>query len=180
VWERCVLPTLDQKWTEEQKVLGRIRRVVLALSSAGVVAVGMAAAGASSASADYGSGDQFQVEISANTPQVGFWLWSELGPGQTSDYQETDCIHLGGGPIPNDGALHDSGSLSSWSVTSTQVTMNGMLVLGGLETATVTAPIGPNGTISSVTITITGAAIPNPPIPVHASLTLPAAGVIAG
>jgi hypothetical protein len=88
-------------------------------------------------SADYGSGAQFQVETSANSPQNGFWLWAELGPNQTSDYEETDYIHLGLGP---DGALHDSGSLSSWSVTSDQVTMNGMLVLGGLETATVSAP----------------------------------------
>jgi hypothetical protein len=157
-------------------VLGRVRRLALALSSAGVLAVGIAAASASPVSADYGSGAQFQVEISANTPQVGFWLWAELGPNQTSDYQETDCIHLGGGPA-TDGALHDSGSLTSWSVSNGTLTMSGMKVLGGLETATVSAPIGPNGQINSVTITITSAIVPI--IPVGASLTLPAAGTVA-
>lgn len=146
------------------------------MSSAGALAVGISVAGAGPVSADYGSGAQFQVEISANTPDVGFWIWAELGPNQTSDYEETDCIHLGLGP---DGALNDAGSLSSWSVTNGSVTMDGMLILGGLETATVSAPIGPNGTINAVTITVTSAAIPNPPIPVGASLRLPAAGVVA-
>jgi hypothetical protein len=157
-------------------MFGRIRRVGLALSSAGALAVGIAAAGASPVSADYGSGAQFQVEISGNAPGVGIWLWAELGPNQTSDYEETDCIHLGGGSA-TDGALHDSGSLTSWSVSNGTLTMNGMKVLGGLETATVSAPIGPNGTINSVTITITSAIVPI--IPVGASLTLPAAGVVA-
>jgi len=157
-------------------MLGRIWRVVLGLGSAGLLAAGGALGGASPVAADYGSGAQFQVEISANTPQIGFWLWSELGPNQTSDYQETDCIHLGGGPA-TDAAAHDSGSLTSWSVSSGTVTMNGMKIINGLETATISAPIGPNGTINSMTITVTSAIVPI--IPVGAVITLPAAGVVA-
>jgi hypothetical protein len=157
-------------------VLHRIRRVVLALSGAGALAIGMGTAGAVPVSADYGDSAQFQVEISANTPAVGFWLWAELVPGQSSDYEETDCLHLGGGPA-TDTAAHDSGSLTSWSVSNGTVTMTGMKIIDGLETATVSAPIGPNGTISSMTLTITSAVVPI--IPVGASLTLPAAGVVA-
>jgi hypothetical protein len=157
-------------------VLHRIRRAVLALSGAGALALGMAAAGTVPASADYGAGGQFQVEISANTPAVGFWLWAALGPGQASDYEETDCIHLGGGPAA-DAAAHDSGSLTGWSVSNGTVTLSGMKIIDGLETATVSAPIGPNGTISSMTLTITSAVVPI--IPVGASMTLPAAGVVA-
>jgi hypothetical protein len=144
--------------------------------SAGLLASGGALGGASPVAADYGSGAQFQVEISANTLQIGFWLWAEPGPNQISDYEETDCIHLGGGPA-NDAAANDSGSLTSWSVSNGRVTMNGMKIISGLETASVSAPIGPNGTITSVTITVTSAIVPI--IPVGASLTLPAAGVVA-
>jgi hypothetical protein len=154
----------------------RIRRVALAVCSAGALAMGLAAVGAIPVSADYGGAAQFQIEISANTPTVGFWLWAELVPGQASDYEETDCIHLGGGPA-TDFAAHDSGSLTSWSVSNGTVTMTGMKIIDGLETATVSAPIGPNGTISSMTFTITSAVVPI--IPVGASMTLPAAGVVA-
>jgi hypothetical protein len=157
-------------------VVVRIRRIALAMSSAGTLAMGMGAAGAMPVWADYGGDDQFQVEISANTPAVGFWLWAELGPGQASDYQETDCIHLGGGAA-TDSAAHDSGTLTTWSVSNGTLTMNGLEIIDGLEMATVSAPIGPHGTISSMTLTITSAVVPI--IPVGASMTLPAAGVVA-
>jgi hypothetical protein len=56
---------------------------------------------------------------------------SGLARGMSSgDYQETDCIHLGrGGP---NGALHDSGSVSGWSVdtTSGTLTMYGVNIIG--------------------------------------------------
>jgi hypothetical protein len=76
-----------------------------------------------------------------------------------------------------DFAAHDSGTLTNWSVSDWTLTMSGMKIIDGLETATVSAPIGPNGTISSMTFTITAAVVPI--IPVGASMTLPAAGVVA-
>lgn len=127
----------------------------------------------------YGGGDTYQVEFSANTPSLGFWMWAALEPGPTGNYQETDCIHLGGGNL-TDAAAHDSGNLG-WSVTDGTLTMTGVSIIGGLETATVSVPLsGPGagyGPISTVTVTVTAASIPI--LPVGTSLTLPASGEVA-
>src|SRR5436305_789572 len=127
---------------------------------------------ASTARADYGSRAVYQVEISANAAQ-GYWIWAELDPGGTSgDYQETDCIHFGqGGP---NGALHDSGSVSGWSTGGGLLTMTGVKILGGLETATISVPLPSTGTYGhshGMTLTVTSALIPSPPIPVGATLS---------
>lgn len=129
--------------------------------------------GATTALADYGLGAVYQVELSANTPVNGFWFWAELSPDGTGDYQETDCIHLGSGG-PN-GAIHASGTLK-WTVAGGVLTLSNVKIIGGLETVTITIPVnaGVLGHYSSATLTVTGAAIPFPPIPVGASLTLPA------
>jgi hypothetical protein len=91
------------------------------------------------ARADYGPGTQFQVEISANNVQGGnFWFWAALGPGQASDYQNTDCIHSSAGGNPHsgpNGAGHTSGELSSWSDSGGIIEMDGVQIVGGLETA---------------------------------------------
>jgi len=123
--------------------------------------------------ADYGASAVYQVEISANTKENGFWLWAELSPGPTGDYEETDCIHLGGG-AGVDGGIHDSGELSGWSIRNGVLTMTGMKIIGGAETATITVPVGPNviGHYTTVTITVTSAVVPI--IPVGTVLTLPA------
>jgi hypothetical protein len=123
--------------------------------------------------ADYGSSALYQVEISANTKEVGFWLWAELSPGPTGDYEETDCIHLGGG-VANDGGIHDSGELTGWSISNGVLTMYGMKIIGGAETAKVTIPVGPNiiGHANTATITITSANVPI--LPVGTVLTMPA------
>lgn len=96
------------------------------------------AGGATTARADYGPGTQFQVEISANNVHGGnFWFWAALGPGQESDYQNTDCIHTsaGGNPGGTNGAAHTSGTLASWSDSTGTIEMDGVKIVGGLATA---------------------------------------------
>lgn len=108
---------------------------------AGVTAVALFAGTATTARADYGPGTQFQVEISANNVQGGnFWFWAALGPGQESDYQNTDCIHTtAGGNPPKSGGLvgaaHSSGSLTSWSDSGGMIEMDGVKIVGGLAIA---------------------------------------------
>jgi hypothetical protein len=118
----------------------------------------------SSAKADYGSKATYQVEISSNPPGFGFWIWAELDPGMASgDYQETDCIHTGrGGP---NGAVHDSGSVTGWSIDTTArtLTMHGVNIIGNAETVDVTVPLpatGQYGHSNSMTLTyVSGAPI---------------------
>jgi hypothetical protein len=142
----------------------RIGRLLFTLCIASVLVAGLVVArGAPPAFADYGPGAQYQVEISSNPGGFGFWLWAELGPGQTSDYQETDCIHLGGGHA-TDAAAHDAGSLSGWSVS------NG---------ANISVPLGPDGygQVTSMTLKVTWEA--QPFFPLNVPITLPARGVVA-
>jgi hypothetical protein len=118
---------------------GRLRRVALALLVASAATAALLAGSTATARADYGPGTQFQVEISANNVQGGnFWFWAALGPGQESDYQNTDCIHSSAGGNPHsgpNGAAHTSGELSSWSDSGGTIEMDGVQIVGGLETA---------------------------------------------
>jgi hypothetical protein len=153
-------------------------RRTLAMAAAGAIVGLLVLSSGGTALADYGPRAQYQVEISSNPGGVGFWLWAELGPGQTSDYQETDCIHLGGGHS-TDAAAHDAGSLSSWSVSSGTLTMEGMQIIGGAALANISVPVGPDGygQISSMTLTVTWEA--EPFLPLNVPLTFPATGVVA-
>jgi hypothetical protein len=116
-----------------------ISRTVLVMLLAGAAAVAAFAATARTARADYGPGTQHQVEISANNVHGGnFWFWAALGPGQESDYQNTDCIHSSAGGNPGrgpNGAAHTSGELSSWSDSGGIIEMDGVQIVGGLATA---------------------------------------------
>lgn len=106
--------------------------VLLAVVAAAAVAF------TANASADYGPGTQYQVEITANDLHSGnFWFWAALGPGQASDYQNTDCIHTaaGGNPGGPNAAAHSSGELSSWSTHDGMIEMDGVSIIGGLATA---------------------------------------------
>ncbi len=133
-----------------------VRRSVLLL--AGTAAIAFSLAAATTARADYGDRAVYQVEISANPPGLGFWIWAELDPGMASgDYQETDCIHAGrGGP---NGALHDSGSVTGWSIDTTArtLTMHGVNIIGNAETVDVTVPLPADGSqyghVHSMTLT---------------------------
>jgi hypothetical protein len=89
----------------------------------------------------------------------------------SGDYQETDCIHSGrGGP---NGALHDAGSVSGWSVdeNARTLTLYGVDVLGGAETMNVTVPLpasGDYGHSNSMTLTYVSG------IPIVPDVTFPA------
>jgi regulator of RNase E activity RraA len=107
---------------------------------------------ASTARADYGSRAAYQVEISSNPPGFGIWLWAELDQDMAGgDYQETDCLHLGGGHIVDgqvrDAAAHDAGDLSGWSIdwTARTLTMHGVSLVGDAEVADVTVPLPATG-----------------------------------
>ena len=162
----------------------RMTHVTWMWRSAAMLLVAVALAGgilvrtAGTAHADYGSGARYQVEISSNPGGFGFWLWAELGPGQTSDYQETDCIHLGGGHA-TDAAAHDAGELSGWSVSNGVLTMYGMKLIGGAALANISVPVGSDGygKVRSMTLTVTWEA--EPFFPLNTPIPLPATGVVA-
>lgn len=154
------------------------KRAATVAATAGVtLALTAGTAVAANASADY-SGGVYQVEISANTPQASFWFWSELGAGQTGNYQETDCIHLGGGHA-TDAAAHDAGDVASWSAAGGALTITGVQIIGGLETATLSVPLpaGGYGHSNGLTLTVTSAVVPI--IPVGATLSLPSQNELA-
>lgn len=109
-----------------------------AMAASASLVVGLVSATGGVASADgYGSGTTYQVEISTNVPDEGVWLWAALGSGSGGDYQETDCIHLGGGHFVNgqpvDTASHAGGQVASWNATSGVLTMHGIGFAGGVE-----------------------------------------------
>src|SRR5438874_6358271 len=142
----------------------RMRRWLVALLVTGALT---AAAFAATASAEYGPGAVYQVEISANAqPGPSFWFWAELDPGGASgDYQMTDCIHAGrGGP---NAAAHASGEVESWYVSGGMLTMTGVKIIGGAETATISVALpssGMYGHSNEVTVTVTSAVVPIIPV----------------
>ena len=117
--------------------MGRLRWRRLLVAAVTVPA--LFAGSAATARAEYGPGTQHQVEISANDVHGGnFWFWAALGPGQESDYQNTDCIHSSAGGNPRsgpNGAAHTSGELSSWSDSGGVLEMDGVSIVGGLAVA---------------------------------------------
>jgi hypothetical protein len=145
------------------------------------VAAALSFGTATSARADYGPGAVYQVEISANAqPGPSFWFWAELDPGGTSgDYQMTDCIHVGrGGP---NAAAHASGEVASWSVGGGRLTMTGVKIVGGANTATISVALpssGMYGHSNDVIVTVTGA-VPGAPLPVGAVFTFSGQGTQA-
>jgi hypothetical protein len=145
----------------------RLRRVSFMLVGCLAAVAAVFFGRAASASAEYGPGAMYQVEISANAlPGPSFWFWAELDPGNTSgDYQMTDCIHAGqGGP---NAAAHASGEVQSWSVGGGMLTMTGVQIIGGAETATISAALpssGMYGHSNVVTVTVTSAVVPIIPV----------------
>jgi hypothetical protein len=148
-----------------------IRRLLVSLAATGALSAALFAA---TASADYGPGAVYQVEISANAlPGPSFWFWAELDPGNASgDYQMTDCIHVGrGGP---NAAAHSSGDVESWSTGGGMLTMTGIKIVGGANTATISVALPDSGAMyghsNYVQVTVTGA-VPGAPLPVGAVFT---------
>jgi hypothetical protein len=146
----------------------RLRRIWVLLAGCLVAAAALFFGTAAGAHAEYGPGAVYQVEISANAlPGPSFWFWAELDPGGTSgDYQMTDCIHVGrGGP---NAAAHASGEVESWSVGGGWLTMTGVKIIGGEETATISAALPSSGAMyghsNAVTVTVTSAIVPILPV----------------
>lgn len=160
------------------------RRIASALAVAGMTmgAAGLvgapAAFAAPAAGSGYGGGAQYQVELSSNVSGEGFWIWAALSPGGSGNYQETDCIHLGGGHT-TDAAAHDAGDVSGWSVSNGMLTISGVNIIGGLETANVSValPASGYGSVGAMTVTVTSAKAPI--LPVGIPFTLPAHGQVA-
>ncbi|TML25253.1 MAG: hypothetical protein E6G32_01245 [Actinobacteria bacterium] len=154
--------------------MAKRRKVVLLLGAGLLVGAALFFGTAAGARADYGPGAVYQVEISANAvPGPSFWFWAELDPGGASgDYQMTDCIHVGrGGP---NAAAHASGEVASWYPSGGMLTMTGVNIIGGAETATISVALpssGMYGHSNFVSVTVTSANIPNPPLPVGAVFT---------
>jgi len=105
----------------------RIKKAILSLFSAGLLAAGFAAATPSTAGA-YGSDAIYQLTISSTgfvpgLPSVGggVWGWLELDnpsdaalSGTDGNYTVTFCGH--GGSLGGNGAFHANGLVVSWQV----------------------------------------------------------------
>jgi hypothetical protein len=82
----------------------------------------------------------------------------------------TDCVHTGrGGP---NAASHSSGDVESWYVSGGMLTMNGVNIIGGLETVTISVGLPSSGMYrhsNYVKVTVTSAIVPI--IPVGAEFT---------
>jgi hypothetical protein len=114
---------------------GKRMRYIKGLSvaaGAGCLAAAMVGTAATPALADYGTGAQFQIEISANNvggvPGDGVWLWIELNSNRTGDYTGTDCIHTG--PAGLNGAAHEQGDVT-WTDSGGTLTIRGVALIGG-------------------------------------------------
>jgi hypothetical protein len=120
-----------------QSVVSRLRHVAVALGTASALAVGMAmSGGAAPAAADYGNTAVYQIEISANSigpSGGGAWLWIELDSNGTGTYAGSDCGH-------GDGAVADSGDITSWSSSGGVLTISGVALFGGLAPVTIHVP----------------------------------------
>jgi hypothetical protein len=143
-------------------------RAAMACAVAGGVTAGALMASANTARADYGPGAVYQVTISANAPTGSFWVWAALYDNngvQTTNYQETDCIHL---PHIATGALHDGGD-GTWSISGGTLYLYDVNILANAATATIAVPLPANGATyghtSGLTVTVTSEVPGGPPLP---------------
>src|SRR5215470_20278338 len=102
-----------------------------AAAGAGCLAAALVGTGVTPALADYGTGAQFQIEISANNvggvPGDGVWLWIELNSNGTGDYTGSDCIHTGSAGL--NGAGHQRGDVT-WTDSGGKLTISGVALVG--------------------------------------------------
>jgi hypothetical protein len=125
--------------------MSRVRMCLVA----GVLAIAAAALTSAPALADYGTGAQYQIELSANIPGPqggGLWLWVTLNRNGTGDYAGADCGHGGVG------AASDKGDVT-WTSSGGSIVISGV-ILNGLDgfptTLTVPAAYGHyTGTLGS-------------------------------
>jgi hypothetical protein len=124
------------KTTTRPRSLRWIGRITIAAALAGPAALAVAP----NALADYGTGAQYQIEISDNAPGGvpgnGAWLWIELANG-TGDYAGAICIHTGSAGL--DGAESDTGDVT-WSDTGGTLTITGISLIHHTVPVTLTVP----------------------------------------
>ncbi len=103
-----------------------------AVAGAGCLAAALAGTAATPALADYGTGAQYQIEISANNvggvPGDGVWLWIELNSNGTGDYTGSDCIHTGSAGL--NGAASERGDVT-WTDSGGTLKISGVALVGG-------------------------------------------------
>jgi hypothetical protein len=116
-------------------------RYVKSLSTAtgaACLAAALAGTSATPALADYGTGAQYQIEISANNaggvPGDGVWLWIELNGNGSGDYTGSDCIHTGSAGL--NGAGNQRGDVT-WTDSGGKLTINGVALVDGQFPVTV-------------------------------------------
>lgn len=114
----------------------RMWRRALALAAVGAIVGALVMSSGGTALADYGSGAQYQIEISANctgpttcipgfVQGYGLWLWAELNADHTGEYEAADCGHGYGDNV----GFHDSGDVQ-WSSDGTTLTITGATIFG--------------------------------------------------
>lgn len=128
--------------------ISRAWRCATALLAAGGM-TGLTLSNAPNAFADYGTGAQYQIEISDNCTGLqqclvakgdGVWLWLELNKDGTGDYSGADCVHdLAGSGLS--GAFGDRGDVH-WSSANGSITITGVVLIGGTVPVTITVPAG--------------------------------------
>ena len=117
-----------------------MKRLLLRASVGMLAGLGLLAA-PTTTFADYGTGEVYQIEISANNvgqvPGDGAWIWIALNRNGTGDYQATDCVHTGSGGL--NGAAHSAGDVR-WTSDGTNLTITGMNLIGGALPVIVVVP----------------------------------------
>lgn len=125
------------KTTTRPRSLRWLGRAALAGALAGPAVL----AAAPSAFADYGTGAQYQIEISDNAPGGvlgnGAWLWIELNTNGTGDYAGAICIHTGSAGL--NAAESDTGDVT-WSDTGGTLTISGISLIHHTVPVTLTVP----------------------------------------
>jgi hypothetical protein len=119
----------------------RYTKKLSAAAGAGCLAAALAGTAATPARADYGTGAQYQIEISASNvggvPGDGVWLWIELNSNSSGDYTGSDCIHTG--PAGLNDAGHERGDVT-WADSDGKLTITGIGLVGGQFPVTVVVP----------------------------------------
>ncbi|HZD67942.1 MAG TPA: hypothetical protein VFA45_03180 [Actinomycetes bacterium] len=105
------------------------------------LAAALFAVAAPPALADYGTGAQYQVEISANNvggvPGDGVWLWIVLNKDGTGDYTGSDCIHTGSAGLNDAGT--EQGDVT-WTAADGMLTITGVALVDGMFPVTIVVP----------------------------------------
>jgi len=128
--------------------MNQVRRLLLSLVSAGVLAVPTALSTPLAGHA-YGNLALWQIAISGNcdNPSLcagtggtgGFWVWAEFDSDNTGDATVTDCDHLVGGPTAvqqTSGAHHVNIDIRSWTIAPGSAGPSTFFVTSEVDTIT--------------------------------------------